>query len=204
MKICTVPDFFLTAPVTFLLAALILLFSLRSFYDRSFFYEMALHPYDLVRNHRYYKLFTAEFAHIDLQHFMVNEASLIFICGNLERHLRHNSRFGSLQFTAIYLAGLLTGSIWMIIRYRNDIQFSTAGASGSIMGCLFGFMYLEPYKAALYLPVFGAVKNEYYALLYIFLMVVLKKRIEKSGVNYELHFWGALGGIFMTLAIIRF
>jgi membrane associated rhomboid family serine protease len=204
MKMCTISHYLLSAPVTFLLAALILLFSFRSFHDRSFFYKMALHPYDVVRNHRYYKLFTADFAHIDVQHFIVNEASLIFIGGNLERHLRHNSRFGSLQFTAIYLAGLLTGNIWMVIRHRNNIQFSTAGASGSIMGCLFGFMYLEPDKAALYLPVFGAVKNEYYALIYILLMVVLKKRIEKSGANYELHFWGALGGIFMTLAIMRF
>lgn len=195
---------FTSAPVTFILVLLISIFSVISFFNKPFFYKMVLHPYDIVRQHTYYKLFTADLVHIDLQHFIVNVATLFFVGGNMERHLRLTSGWGSLQFLVIYVTSLLIGSVIILILHRNDIAFSSAGASGSIMGCVFGFMYLEPTKTAIYLPGVGAVTNEYYALIYVALMVLLKKRITRSGANYELHFWGALGGIIITILIAKF
>jgi len=194
---------FVSIPVTATLVAMIFAFSMCSFFNRSFFYKLVLHPYDIWRNGNYYRIFSADLAHIDIQHFVVNEVSLFFIGGNLERHLRHLSNLGSFQFAVIFFGSLLTGNLMMLTIYRNDIKFSTAGASGSIMGCVFGFMYLEPTTTAFYLPVIGSVSNEYYVLIYIASMVLLKKRLKNSQVNFELHFWGALGGLLTTILVIN-
>lgn len=119
----------------------------------------------------------------------------------MEQHLRKASTFGSIKFTAIYLAGLLTGNLIAVYRNKDDPEYSSAGASGSIMGCLFGFMYLEPHTIAFYMPFIGPVNNEVYAIVYIISMFVMKKRIAKSGANYGVHFWGAVGGMVMTILI---
>ncbi|MGN6639521.1 MAG: rhomboid family intramembrane serine protease [Mucilaginibacter sp.] len=201
MNFCNALQAFLKAPVTYSLIVLISLFSLISFFDKRFFYRMVLHPYEFIRRRHYYQLFTADLVHNDVQHFLVNGISLFFIGGDLERYLRGISCWGSLQFAAIYMASLLTGNMLMIFWHRHDAEFSTAGASGSIMGCVFSFMFLKPGKVAFYLPVLGGLSNGYYALIYILAMILMRKRIARAGANYEVHFWGAIGGLAMTLAL---
>lgn len=190
-------------PVTLVVFLLILIFSLISFFNKQFFYKMLLHPYDVVHNRHYYRLLTSDLVHNDPQHFILNGLSLLCFCGGLEKHLRHTSAYGSVQFFVIYLASMLTGNLIVTWRQRDHITFSTAGASGSILGCLFGLMYLEPNTVAFYLPVIGAVTNEYYAVIYIILMVILRKRIKNNGASYELHFWGALAGLLATIMLTR-
>jgi len=194
-------QFFLIQPITCILATLILIFSITGFYNKYFFYRMILKPYHIVREHTFYELITADLVHINLQHLIVNEASLIFICGKMEQHLRKTSTFGSIRFALIYLASLLTGNCIAMYRNKNDPEYSSAGASGSIMGCLFGFMYLEPHTVAFYMPVIGPLTNEVYAIVYAILMFIMKKRIAKSGANYGVHFWGAVGGMVMTILV---
>lgn len=204
MKFCIEPQILQTQPVTCFLMLIIFAFSLAGFLNKYFFFRMMLRPYQVVRHHDYQQVLTADLVHINLLHLLVNEASLFFICGKLEQHLKHGPAGGSLAFAVIYLASLLTGAVVTLLLYRNDPEYSSAGASGSIMGCLFGLMYLEPKTIALYLPFIGPVTNEYYALLYIVAMVVMKRRLLRSGVNYSVHLWGAFGGIITTVLITHF
>jgi membrane associated rhomboid family serine protease len=203
MKFCTPLQYFSNAPVTTILVVIILIFSLTSFFNRNFFYKMVLHPYSIVHDFSYHRIFTADLVHNDIQHFILNEACLVTFCGFLERHLRNVSPYGSLQFITIYTSSLLSGNLFITYLKRNDIKFSSAGASGSILGCLFGYMFVEPDRIALYVPVIGAVRNEFLPIIWIGCMWLLRRRIKKLGVNYEVHFWGAVGGILCTLIITR-
>src|ERR1700761_2058575 len=200
-KIHTASQFILSIPFTLVLAMLILLFSSVSLYNKVFYYKMVLHPYDVVRKKSYYRLITADLVHNNLQHLLVNEGCLIVFCGYLERYLREVTKHGSSEFGIIYFSSMLTGSLIVTIVHRKNIKYSTAGASGSILGCLFGYMYLQPYRIVLYLPIIGGIKNEYFPAIYVILVLILKERLSRSANSYELHFWGALGGIFSTILV---
>lgn len=180
---------------------MILAFSFVGLYNRFFFYRMMLKPYQVVRQKDYLQVFTADLVHINLPHLIINVVSLFFICGNLEQHLRSISAFGSVKFATIYLVSMLTGSLATVLLHKNDAEYSSAGASGSIMGCLFGFMYLEPHTVAIYLPAIGPVTNGYYALIYLAAMFIMKRRMVKTGINFSVHFWGAFGGLVTTMLI---
>jgi len=193
--------FLLSIPFTITLAALILLFSSIAFINKRIYYKMVLHPYDVIRNRNYYKLFTADFVHNNMWHLIVNEACLIIFCGFLERYLREVTRHGSSEFGIIYFSSMLTGTAIVTFVHRNNIKYSAAGASGSILGCLLGYMYVQPYRIVLYMPLFGGVRNEYFPAIYIIGVLVLRRRLTKSATSYELHFWGALGGILSTIFI---
>ena len=189
------------APVTNLLMMLIFILSSISLYNERFFLKMILHPYSICKHKQYYRLLTSDLVHNDFMHLLLNETMLFFVCGNLEGELRGQSVYGSLQFLFIYLFSLFAGVLYTTIRRRNQFDFSSAGASGSILGCLMAFMILKPDKIAFYVPVFGGMKNMYVAFFYILILIWYQKRRDNEYIDQELHFFGALGGILATVLL---
>jgi membrane associated rhomboid family serine protease len=189
------------APVTFFIMVTIFLFSTVSLYRPSFFMKLLLHPYSIFKEKEYYRIITADLVHNDLTHLALNEFMLYLCCANLEEFLRKRSACGSWQFLLIYLSSYFAGIIVATIRHRNDFSYSSAGASGSIMGCMFSFMLVDPNFIAFYLPVIGGLKNKYDALLYILILMWYQRRSKNELSNHELHFFGAIGGILATLLL---
>jgi membrane associated rhomboid family serine protease len=148
-----------------------------------------------------HRLITGDFVHNDLMHLLLNELMLYGICASLEEDLRHLYTNGSLRFLIIYLGSWIVGVTATTIRHRMDFDYSSAGSSGSILGCMMSYMMLEPAKIALYLPILGGVKNIYAALLVIVMLIAYQKKTGNQMMNYELHFFGALGGILTTLIL---
>jgi membrane associated rhomboid family serine protease len=188
-------------PVTYILMLIIFIFSSISLANRSFFMKMILHPYSIVKQHQWYRLLTADLVHNDIVHLILNEYMLCLGGGGLEETLNQKSVHGSWQFIFIYLFSYFSGIVYTTIRHRNDFNFSSAGASGSIMGVLFSFIILRPDFVAFYLPGVGAIKNIYGGLIYIALLIWQQKKRNDEITNHELHFFGALGGIAATFIL---
>lgn len=163
-----------------------------------------LHPYSIVRQRQYYRVITGDLVSNDPLHLLLNELMLCFFGGKLEQELNRRSHQGSFYFFMVYACSWIFGVGAMTLRYSNDFEFSSAGASGSILGCALSFMILVPNKIAFYLPFFGGVKNQYDALILILVLIVYQKRTNNPMINHELHFFGALGGIAATILLICF
>ncbi|WP_170113696.1 rhomboid family intramembrane serine protease [Mucilaginibacter yixingensis] len=187
--------------MTWTIALLIFISSCVSFLNSVYFGKLLLHPVSIFRSNEYYRLFTADFVHNDMVHLVLNEAMLILVCGKLEKLLRATYEYGSLKFLVVYLASMLFGTVAVTIIHRSDFDFSGAGASGSILGCMFCYTILKPEVTALYLPLIGAIPNKCDALIYILGLIVYKLRGKNSMINHELHFFGALGGILVTFVL---
>jgi membrane associated rhomboid family serine protease len=189
-------------PVTCLFLTAILVSGCIGFYQRRYYYRMVLHPVSVVRQREWYRLLTADWVHNDWLHLLLNGLILYAFGGNLEELLRKTSAWGSLQFGLIYLTSMLAANVAVTFRHRQDFGYSTAGASGSIMGCMFGLILVAPNLIAFYLPVAGAVKSSWFGLYSIVLLLAYHRR--KDGmISYEAHFFGALGGIAATLIIVH-
>jgi membrane associated rhomboid family serine protease len=190
-------------PVTYLLMLIMALFSGISFYSESFFLKMILHPFSIVKKREYYRLITADLVHNNLMHLLLNEVMLFFVCGSLEKELRSSSEYGSEQYMFIYLLSLFAGTVVTTMIRKNEFGFSSAGTSGSILGCLFSLMIIKPNDIAFYLPFFGGLKNRYTALMFIIILIWHQQRKDNKYMSHELHFFGALGGILATLLLFH-
>lgn len=199
MSFATLVRFLSNFPVCLVLGTAILVISLAGFHNRGYVFRLFLHPVSIIRDRQYYRLFTSDLVHHNLFHLILNEAMLFTYGGNLETHLNRKLSFGSIRFSAIYIFSCLFASVFATIRNRRDFGYSSAGASGSIMGCLFGFTILQPGMVAFALPVVGNVTNLYFSLIVIIGVVVYRQRRNNELLNHDLHFFGALGGLVGTL-----
>lgn len=178
----------MATPYTFVLLLLILACSLVSLASKWFFMRLILHPYSIAHSRQYYRLLTTDLVHNDVLHLGLNLFLAYLACAGLEEAI-------GAKFLLIYLISNLTGTVIMTLRHRNDFNWSAAGASGSILGCLMSLMILKPQEIGFYLPGIGGVKNAYVAFLYLAVLTWQQQKRNDPLISHGLHFYGALGGI---------
>jgi membrane associated rhomboid family serine protease len=201
MNLNPVEQYFIVAPVTFFLMVIVFIVSLKGFFRPNFFMKLVLHPYSIFYERQYYRLITADLVHNDLLHLVVNEIMMYGICSNLEEDLRLQAPHGSMLFLVIYLSSCLTGAMITSMLNRGRFEYSSAGGSGSLLGCMMSLMLLKPNQVAIYLPMHHALNNKYTALLVIALLVYYQIKSGNNRISYEVHFFGAIGGILITLIL---
>jgi membrane associated rhomboid family serine protease len=190
-----------TSPVTLTLMPIVLIISLYGLKSNRFYLKMVHHPFSMIKNREYHRLISSGTVHNDVLHLLINEAMLLFICGNLEDALRARSESGSLEFFLIYLVSHLSGVLGTAISNKKTFEYSSAGASGSVIGCMMSFMILKPNYIGLYLPVIGGVKNIFVGLIVIVGLFVYQRRSGNDMMDNEFHFYSAIGGIAATVLL---
>ena len=201
MNLPSILEYYHQSPVTYILMFIIFIVSACGFLNKKLFYQLILHPQSVIQDKQYYRILTADLANADVMHLLLNEFMLFVFCTNLEYSLKVKSAYGSLEFLTIYDSSLLLASAIIIARHFKDFSYSTTGTSGSIMGCMFGFMLIAPNYIVYNLPVIGQVKNIYGGLIYIVVLILYQRRKKEELINNEYHFYGAIGGIIATLAL---
>lgn len=189
------------APATYCLMAGIAIISLAGIYKRNIFAALLLHPYSVINQRQYYRVLTADLVHNDMIHLIMNEISLYIFCANLEVTLNKRSGNGSIQLLEVFLISLIVSNGLYSIRNRRKFDYTSAGCSGSVMGCLFAFMITDPNGTALNFSFIGGIKNIYTGLFYILLLIYYKWKKGNEMINHEIHFYGALGGIIAAFIV---
>ena len=131
---------------------------------------------DTVRDHQYWRLFPAEFLHLNPAHHASNMLCLFWWGGTLEK------RIGTLHFTLIYFLSLVSASLVSVLTHQTP--FMAAGASGAISGIL---------GALFCLCLLGKIElSTRYILWNIFLNVAVS---AIPGVDWRAHFGGFCAGL---------
>lgn len=141
----------------------------------------------LVLSGQWYRLVTAMFIHIGLQHLLLNMLTLYF-CGVFLEKI-----FGHFKFLIIYLLAGIGGNL-LSIAFAPDVV--SAGASTSIFG-MFG-MFIMMGVAFPNSNYFKTIKNQ-------FLMFVLLNFVFALLPNSGIDIYGHLGGLivgFLTALVI--
>ncbi|WP_345952977.1 rhomboid family intramembrane serine protease [Mucilaginibacter sp. PAMB04168] len=189
---------FLSAPICYGLMAIITLVSLCALKDQKLFFHLVLHPNGVIESKEYYRLITGDLVHNDLIHFLINQIMMFTFGARLENHLLLTTNQGSLSFLIIYLSSCLSASLFTTTRHWREPDYSNAGTSGSIIGCMLGYVMVQPDIIAFYLPVVGGIKNIYGGLICIIAYMIYQFRSDRANINHEVHFFGGLGGILAT------
>ena len=189
------------APVTYCLMLVIAMVSITAIYKKWIFASLLLHPYSVVHQRQYYRVFTSDFVHNDFVHLIFNEVSLYIFCANLEVTLTKRLGYGGWHLLEIFVISELAGNLIYTVINRDKFEYSSAGCSGSVMGCLFAFMILDPYGTAISFAFIGGVKNIVTGIIYILLLVYYKWKKGNEMINHDIHFYGAMGGLLAVLIV---
>lgn len=189
-------DFEFTSSLTFYLILLNTGASLAALYlYPSMLKAGYLKPYRVVREHTWYELLTSGFLHVNLGHLFVNMFTLYFFGTVMEQTL------GPDYFGGLYLSGLVISGIPSLVKYRNNPDYATLGASGAIGAVLFAFIFLYPMEdlVMLFLPI--PIPAFVFAILYLFYSMYESKK-ARGKVNHEAHLSGALWGIIYLIIVV--
>lgn len=124
-----------------------------------------------------WRLVTAIFVHIGLEHFAMNMLTLYFIGRQAE------SIFGSLKFLLLYLLSGIMGNLFVFVFTPNSVA---AGASSALFGVLGSIIML---RYAVRNPYIKTLGQSYLSFLVVNLLFSLMPGISLAG-----HLGGAGGG----------
>ena len=130
-----------------------------------------------------WRLFSATFVHIGLEHFLVNMLSLYFLGRQMEQI------FGSKQFFFIYLLSGMMGNLFVLVFSPNAI---TAGASTALYGMFASIVILRYASRNPYLQQLG---QSYFSLL----VINLVGSVLIPGISLAGHVGGAVGGALLAI-----
>ena len=197
----TITKAFSAAPVCYSLIAVITVVSIWAIKVQRVFLQLLLYPYSIFNSREHYRLFTGDLVHNDPVHLFINLMLLFTFGTRLEEYLITQTVIGSLNFLLVYGSSCLAGSLVTSIRHRKEEDFMNVGASGSIIGCMLGYVLLQPNIIAFYVPVLGGIKNIFGGLICIVAFMIFQFRSNRGNINHEVHFFGGLGGIAATYFI---
>lgn len=183
-------------PVTFYLIAANILISLAALYVHPPMVDAGyLKPYRTVRENKWYELFTSGFLHANLGHLFVNMFTLYFFGPVMERVV------GSPYFLGLYLTGLIVAGIPSVIKFKDNPDYATLGASGAVGSVLFAFILLFPLESIylFFIPI--PIPAFVFAILYLIYSMYESKQ-ERGKINHEAHVAGALWGMIYLVLFV--
>lgn len=182
-------NFITSYPVSFYLIAANALISLAALYTSPALLEAGyLKPYRTVRENTWYELLTSGFLHANIGHLFVNMFTLYFFGPVMEQLL------GPYYFLGLYLTGLIVAGIPSVIKFRNDPNYATLGASGAVGSVLFAFILLFPLENIYLILIPIPIPAFVFAIAYLLYSMYASKQ-ARGKINHEAHLAGAIWGM---------
>lgn len=193
---------FSETPVTLILIALNVIFSLIGFSNAAILDKTIGWPYYSKREKQYYRFITSGFLHADWMHLFFNMFTLYFFGNNIELIFKVYGLGGNAAYLSLYFFGLIASDIPSYLKHNNDYNYRSLGASGAVSAVVFAAIIFNPW-GSIYL--YGALKISaaLYAVLYVVYCVYMGKK-NQDNVNHDAHLWGSVFGLVFTLALIAF
>ena len=193
---------FSETPVTFILIAANVIFSLIGFSNADMLAKTIGWPYYTKKENQYYRFITSGFLHADWMHLFFNMFTLYFFGRNIELIFSNNGLGGNIAYLALYFLALIASDLPSYFKHKDDYNYKSLGASGAVSAVVFASIVFSPWSS-LYL--YGAIKISatLFAVLYIFYCVYMGKK-NTDNVNHDAHLWGSLFGLAFTLALVAF
>ncbi|AIM61620.1 MULTISPECIES: rhomboid family intramembrane serine protease [Cellulophaga] len=178
-------------PVTIVIIALNIIFTLKGLKDTSFFerYKFSIGGIKAGQKER---MFTSGFLHVDISHIFFNMFTLYFFANVVIAYM------GPLYFVLMYVISLLAGSLLALFFHKDEPYYSAVGASGAVTGILYAAILLEPNMrlGIMFIPI--PMPAYVFGIGYLLYSIYgMKKRIGNIG--HTAHFGGAIGGYVTTL-----
>lgn len=191
---------FTDAPITLLLIAANIIFSIIGFNNTNLLTKTIGWPYYTKRNKEYFRFISSGFLHADWMHLFFNMFTLFFFGQNLEIIFNLCFTGGGLWYLLLYFAGLIAADIPSYIKHQDDANYRSLGASGAVSAVVFASILFDPWSQ---LQLYGFIKMSalLFAVIYVVYCVYMGKQ-NQDNVNHDAHLWGSVFGLVFTLLLV--
>ncbi len=175
--------------------------SLMGFQNYSIIEQFKHYPFEENKSKSYYRWFTCTFLHGNYLHLFLN-AFVLWQFGFTVEKL-YQTKFGFFEgmaiFLGVYIALAILSSIPTFIKYKNNPNYSSIGASGVISGLLFIYILYYPMNILL---IYGIIPMPAFlmGILYLGYSWWASKK-QTDGIDHEAHFWGAAFGLLIGILL---
>lgn len=189
-------EFVFFESVTFYLIAMNTIVSLAALYMAPKIIEWGyLKPSRVVAEHTWYELITSGFLHINFSHLFVNMFTLYFFGSVMERVL------GPEYFLGLYLTGIIVAGLPSVVKFKDNENYATLGASGAVGAVLFAFIFLFPMESIYLFLIPVPIPAFVFAIIYLIYSMYESKQ-ARGKINHEAHIAGALWGIVYLVVFV--
>lgn len=165
------------------------------------YYKWMMNPYSVVHKNQYYRMITSGFIHNGYVHLLFNMITLYFFGDVIERIFQYYyGGKGILYFLLLYFLGMVIADIPSIIKYRDNPNYNSLGASGAVSAVVFASILFNPTaKICVFLPIL-CLPGFIFGILFLIYSYYQGKRMADN-INHDAHLWGALFGVVFSIIL---
>ena len=166
-----------------------------------------MQPYLMARAPgQWYRLLTSGFLHADWAHLLFNMFAFYsfspVVLGALAEG--YGEALGLGLFLLLYLGGIIVSDLPSYFQHRDDPGYRSLGASGGVASVLFASILLFPVNnnggGIIIFPIPFPIQPFLFGVLYLAYSYYMGRR-RADNVNHDAHFYGALYGVVLMLAL---
>ena len=181
--------------------ALTCLVSILAFSNPELFRRFQFNAYAIRHHKQGYRFFTYGLLHAGWAHLAIN----MFVLWSFGRivyslYLLIFGNLGILYFLLLYIGGIMFSVLFDYGRHKDHEWYNAVGASGAVSAVVFASIILYP-AGGIYLffiPV--EIPSPIFGILYLVYSAYMARR-GKDNIGHDAHFWGAIFGVVLTIAL---
>lgn len=181
--------------------AITVIVSVMAFSNPSLLNRLQFNAYAIKHYKQGYRFFTYALVHASWAHLAIN----MFVFWSFGRlvyalYQYHFGNLGILYFLLLYIGGVMFSVLVDFGRHKDHEWYNAVGASGAVSAVVFASIILYP-AGGIYLffiPI--EIPSPIFGLLYLIYSVYMSRR-GQDNIGHDAHFWGAVFGIVLTIAL---
>jgi membrane associated rhomboid family serine protease len=164
-------------------------------------------PYLVSKRSEWYRFLTSGFLHADLMHLGFNLFAFYSFSPAVLAEFAgaYGLRGGIAAFLLLYIGGIILSDVPTYFRHRHDPDYRSLGASGGVSSVLFASILFYPVAAGgggiIIFPLPIPIQPFVFGVLYLAYSYYQGRR-RGDNINHDAHFYGALFGILVGLALV--
>ena len=166
-----------------------------------------MQPYLMARSGQWYRLLTSGFLHADWSHLLFNMFAFYSFSPVVLTALAqgYGPGIGLGFFILLYLGGIIVSDLPTYFQHRDDRDYRSLGASGGVASVLFASILLFPVNSngggIIIFPLPFPIQPFLFGFLYLAYSWYMGRR-RADNVNHDAHFYGALYGVLLIIALV--
>lgn len=190
--------------ITIIILVATILLSLLTFKSPKTGGQLIFYPVIIAQEKQWYRFITYGFIHADIPHLFFNMYAF-YLFGSVTENA-FNAMFGhlgSIIYILLYFLSLIACVIPDYLKYRNDPNYRSLGASGAVSAVVFAYILINPLQGIglIFIPIY--IPGFLFGIIFLVVSYFLGKK-SGSRVNHSAHIWGAIFGIVFLIACAQF